>query len=162
MYKYFPSLHAVYDALFARGLELNGAAIGLRWGGDAGAAIRASGQALVRWAVENPALGQLLYWRPVPGFAPTVATFDVSERQVDQLRAAFAAAARAGQLHPSAASDEAPRLFTIVLSGLISQQMANEPARTTTPVRSLASPTLPSTCSSPGTRPRGTDAGSRT
>jgi hypothetical protein len=31
-------------------------------------------------------------------------------------------------LHPNAASAEAPRLFTIVLSGLISQQMANEPA----------------------------------
>jgi Tetracyclin repressor-like, C-terminal domain len=90
--------------------------------------IRASGRALVRWAVENPALGQLLYWRPVPGFAPTAATFDVSERQMDQLRAAFTDAAQAGQLHPSAASDEAPRLFTIVLSGLISQQMANEPA----------------------------------
>ena len=64
----------------------------------------------------------------VPGFVPTAATFDVSERQMDQLRAAFAAAARAGQLRPSAASGEAPRLFTIVLSGLISQQMANEPA----------------------------------
>ena len=47
---------------------------------------------------------------------------------MDELRAAFAAAARAGQLRPSAASDEAPRLFTIVLSGLVSQQMANEPA----------------------------------
>ncbi len=35
---------------------------------------------------------------------------------------------RAGQLCPSATSDEAPRLFTIVLSGLISQQIANEPA----------------------------------
>jgi hypothetical protein len=73
-------------------------------------------------------LGQLLYRRPVPGFVPTAATFDVGERQMDQLRTAFAAAARAGQLRPSAASDEAPRLFTIVLSGLISQQMANEPA----------------------------------
>ena len=38
------------------------------------------------------------------------------------------AAVRAGELGPDAASAEAPRLFTIVLSGLISQQMANEPA----------------------------------
>ena len=130
LYKYFPSLHAVYDALFARGLELNGAAMraAIEAASPGVAAIRASGQALVRWAVENPALGQLLYWRPVPGFAPAAATFDVSERQMDELRAAFAAAARAGQLRPSAAADEAPRLFTIVLSGLVSQQMANEPA----------------------------------
>ena len=27
LYKYFPSLHAVYDALFARGVERSGAAI---------------------------------------------------------------------------------------------------------------------------------------
>ena len=89
--------------------------------------IRAAGRALVRWAVENPALAQLLYWRPVPGFAPTAATFAPSVRLMDQLRAAFAAAVQAGELHPAAASEEAPRLFTIVLSGLISQQMANEP-----------------------------------
>ena len=130
LYKYFPSLHAVYDALFARGLEHSGAAIGaaVEEGPRGVVTIRAAGRALVRWAVENPALAQLLYWRPVPGFAPTAATFAASMRQMDQLRAAFAAAVRAGQLHPDAASAEAPRLFTIVLSGLISQQMANEPA----------------------------------
>jgi hypothetical protein len=70
----------------------------------------------------------LLYWRPVPGFTPATATIAVSVRQMDQLRAAFAAAVQVGALHPSAASAEAPRLFTIVLSGLVSQQMANEPA----------------------------------
>ena len=130
LYKYFPSLHAVYDALFARGLERSGAAIraAVEEGPRGAVTIRAAGRALVRWAVENPALAQLLYWRPVPGFAPTAATFAASVRQMDQLRAAFTAAVRAGELHPDAASAEAPRLFTIVLSGLISQQMANEPA----------------------------------
>jgi len=130
LYKYFPSLHAVYDALFARGLERSGAAIraAVEDGPRGVVTIRAAGRALVRWAVENPALAQLLYWRPVPGFAPTAATFAASVEQMDQLRAAFAAAVRAGELHPGAASAEAPRLFTIVLSGLISQQMANEPA----------------------------------
>ncbi len=130
LYKYFPSLHAVYDALFARGLEGSGAAVqaAIEEGPSGVAAIRAAGRALVRWAVENPALAQLLYWRPVPGFAPTAATFAPSVRQMDRLRAAFAAAVQAGMLHPDAASAEAPRLFTIVLSGLISQQMANEPA----------------------------------
>ena len=129
LYKYFPSLHAVYDALFARGLAGSGAAIqaAVAAGPRGVVTIRAAGRALVRWAVENPALAQLLYWRPVPGFAPTSATFAPSVRLMDQLRAAFAAAVRAGELHPKAASAEAPRLFTIVLSGLISQQMANEP-----------------------------------
>jgi AcrR family transcriptional regulator len=129
LYKYFPSLHAVYDALFARGLAGTGAAIQAAVGeGPRGVVtIRAAGRALVRWAVENPALAQLLYWRPVPGFAPTAATFAPSVALVDQLRAAFAVAVQAGELHPKAATEEAPRLFTIVLSGLISQQLANEP-----------------------------------
>ena len=129
LYKYFPSLHAVYDALFARGLEGSGAAVqaAVAEGPGGVATIRAAGRALVRWAVENPALAQLQYWRPVPGFAPTPETFAPSVRLMDQLHAAFAAAVRAGTLHPDAASAEAPRLFTVVLSGLVSQQMANEP-----------------------------------
>jgi AcrR family transcriptional regulator len=129
LYKYFPSLHAVYDALFARGLERSGAAIqaAVEAGPRGVETIRAAGRALVRWSVENPALAQLLYWRPVPGFAPTETTFAASVEQMERLRAALAAAVRAGMLHPSAASPEAARLFTIVLSGLISQQMANEP-----------------------------------
>jgi AcrR family transcriptional regulator len=129
LYKYFPSLHAVYDALFARGAELSAAAVqaAVEAGPRGVVTIRPAPRALVRWAVGNPALAQLLYWRPVPGFEPTAATFAVSVRLMDQLSAAFAAAVRAGELHPDAASAEAPRLFTIVVSGLVSQQMANEP-----------------------------------
>jgi AcrR family transcriptional regulator len=129
LYKYFDSLHAVYDALFARGVERSGAAVqaALKEGPGGVATIRAAARALVRWAVENPALAQLLYWRPVPGFAPTAATFALSMRQMDELRAGFAAAVDAGLLHPDATSGEAQRLFTAVLSGVISQQMANQP-----------------------------------
>jgi AcrR family transcriptional regulator len=130
LYKYFPSLHAVYDALFARGVQRTRAAIqaAVDEEGPRGVlTIRAAARALLRWAVENPALAQLLYWRPVPGLAPTSATFAASERQMDALRGAFTAAVQAGELHPDAASDDAPRLFTIVLSGIISQQLANEP-----------------------------------
>ena len=92
LYKYFGSLHAVYDALFARGLERNGAAVqaAIEQGPGGVATIRAAARAVVRWAVENPALAQLLYWRPVPGFAPTAATIAVSVQQMDQLRAGFA------------------------------------------------------------------------
>jgi AcrR family transcriptional regulator len=129
LYKYFPSLHAVYDALFARGVERSGAAVQAAVAAEPRglAGIRAVSRALVRWAVENPALAQLMYWRPVPGFAPTAQTFAPSVRLMDRLHAALAAAVRAGVLHPDAATDEAPRLYTIVLAGVISQQMANEP-----------------------------------
>jgi AcrR family transcriptional regulator len=129
LYKYFPSRFAMYDALFARGLAAQ--ADVLREAVSASAPgvdrIRAGGTALVRWAVENPALAQLLHWRPVPGFAPTPQTFAASEQENEAGRAVFAEAVRLGQLRPEAESDEAFRLWTVVLSGLMSQQMANEP-----------------------------------
>src|SRR5262245_63493880 len=77
LYKYFPSLHAVYDTLFARGLARSGAAVMQTVQAlPAGVArVRAGAKAWLRWAVENPALAQLLVWRPVPGFAPTEETF---------------------------------------------------------------------------------------
>src|SRR5579871_1299783 len=111
LYKYFSSLHAVYDALFARGVQRSGAAVqaAVEEGPRGVVTIRAAGRALVRWAVENPALAQLLYWRPVPGFAPAAETFAPSVRLLDQLHAALAAEVRAGVLHPDAATAEAPR-----------------------------------------------------
>jgi AcrR family transcriptional regulator len=133
LYKYFPSLHAVYDALFARGLERSDTAVraALRAADEQGpggvATIRAAARAVVRWAVDNPALAQLLYWRPVPGFAPAAATFAVSVRQMEEMRAEFAEAVQAGLLHPDAASADGQRLFTVVLSGVISLQLANQP-----------------------------------
>jgi len=129
LYKYFPSLHGVYDALFARGLERSGAAVhaAARPLPPGVARIRAGARAWIAWAVENPALAQLLCWRPVPGFAPAAATFAVSVQQMEEVRGEFAEAVRRGQLRPDAACAEALRLYTVVLNGVISQQMANEP-----------------------------------
>ncbi len=129
LYKYFPSLHAVYDALFARGLHGSDAAVmaAAEQLPQGVTRIRAGGAAWVRWAVENPALAQLLIWRPVPRFAPTDETFAVGQRQMDMLRTEFAQAVRLGQLRPDAGSVEALRLYTVVLSGVVSQQLANQP-----------------------------------
>jgi AcrR family transcriptional regulator len=132
LYKYFPSLHAMYDALFVRGVAENRRAA---WEAMEGLApglprIRAGARATVRWCVENQALAQLLYWRPVPGFEPSADSFSASVDDMREARNELAAAVACGQLHPRADSDEALRLLTVVLSGLISQQMANEPAAT--------------------------------
>jgi AcrR family transcriptional regulator len=129
LYKYFPSRHALYDALFARGLVAQQAAVRTAVEGvEPGMpSLRAGGRAIVRWCVENPALAQLLHWRPVPGFEPSAAVFEGSVREIDDLRAQLAEAVRRGQLASSATSDDALRLWTVVLSGLISQQLANQP-----------------------------------
>ena len=129
LYKYFPSLHAIYDALFARGVAATAGVVAEAIEGRPRgvARLRAGTTALVRWAVENPALAQLLFWRPVPGFSPSPAAFEGSIEQMATTRAELAAAVAAGELRPEADSDEALRLYTVVISGLISQQLANEP-----------------------------------
>ncbi len=129
LYKYFPSRHAMYDALFARGLAQELAAIGAAVADlpHGVARIRAGGAASVAWAVANPALAQLLHWRPVPGFEPSPEVFGPSVGDMAEVGAEFAEAVRLGQLAPAADSDDAIRLFTVVLSGLISQQLANQP-----------------------------------
>ena len=129
LYKYFSSLHAIYDVLFARGtaatVDVVAAAVEGRPEGVA--RLRAGTTALVRWAVENPALAQLLFWRPVPGFSPSPAAFEGSIDQMAATRAELAAAVRRGELVAEADSDAALRLYTVVVSGLISQQLANDP-----------------------------------
>lgn len=129
LYKYFPSRSAMYDELFARGLAAEAATVRAAVDGVAPGVdqLRAGGAAVVRWAVENPALAQLLHWRAVPGFAPTPETFARSREDATEVRAVLAEAVRLGQLRPQADSDEALRLWTVVLSGLMTQQLANEP-----------------------------------
>jgi AcrR family transcriptional regulator len=129
LYKYFSSLHAVYNALFARGLTRLDAAMesALSPTPPSTEGLRVGVKAVVRWCIEHPGLAQLMFWRPVPGFEPSPETFEASVAQNRDLRAELAEAVRAGQLHPSADSDEAARILTVLISGLITQQMANQP-----------------------------------
>ena len=129
LYKYFPSLHAIYDELFARGIAATAAVVADAVEGqpEGVTRLRVGTTARVRWAVQNPALAQLLFWRPVPGFSPSPAAFEGSIDQMAQTRAQLAAAVHRGELRPEADSDDALRLYTVVISGLISQQLANEP-----------------------------------
>lgn len=129
LYKYFSSLHAVYDALLARGIERLDAALesALSTVPPSTERLRVGVKAVVGWCIEHPGLAQLLVWRPLPGFEPSPETFEASVAQNRDLRADLAEAVRAGQLHPRADSDEAARILTVLISGLITQQMANQP-----------------------------------
>ena len=132
LYKYFTSLHNLYDALFARGLAANDQAVrqAIEDTPPGVEMIRVASRGIVRWCVENPALAQLLYWRVVPGFEPSPDTFAASHEQMAAMGEALAEAVRCGQLQPQAATEEAARLLTVVISGLITQQMANQPVAT--------------------------------
>lgn len=84
IYKYFPSLMAIYDALFLRGqvehLEvireaMAGAEPGLE-------ALTVGLEASGRWALANRAIAQLMFWRPVPSFEPSTEAFASSVEMV--------------------------------------------------------------------------------
>ncbi|MGW3495448.1 TetR/AcrR family transcriptional regulator [Streptomyces sp. NPDC001020] len=131
LYQYFPSKLAVYDALFERGMR---EAVDIltpyqaRLIDDPRTAITEGQRASVAWAMTHPVLAQLLYWRPVPGFEPTPRAFEPALQQLELLRAALRAAVHAGQLSPAAADEEGVNLYTALMSGVISQQLANEPS----------------------------------
>ncbi|HEX7267809.1 MAG TPA: TetR/AcrR family transcriptional regulator [Streptosporangiaceae bacterium] len=131
LYQYFPSRMAIYDALFERAareaLEIAEQHLaGLAR--DPAGAITAAQRATLSWEVANPVLAQLLHWRPVPGFEPSPRAYAPAVRQVELLGEALRAAVDAGQLAPAAASEEGVALYTVLMSGVISQQLSNEPS----------------------------------
>jgi AcrR family transcriptional regulator len=129
LYKYFPSLHAIFDALFARGnarvvTYVEDAVLGLDHGLDR---LLVGSRAIVRWAMLNRGLAPLLYWRPIPGFVPSPASYAQAGEMVTGFREDLHAAALAGELDASADTDDTLRLLTAILAGIGSQQLANQP-----------------------------------
>ncbi len=129
IYKYFPSLMAVYDALFLRGqlehLEVMREAMA---DAEPGLVALITGlEASGRWFLANRALAQLLFWRPVPSFEPSAEAFAPSVEMVALQRAAVADAVANGQLGEGADSDEAIYLISTLIVGVLSQALANEP-----------------------------------
>ncbi len=110
IYKYYPSLMAIYDELFRRGqaenLEVMRRAIDAAEPGMA--AITAGLEASGRWLLAHRALAQLLFWRPVPKFEPSPEAFAPAVEMVAIQRAQLANAVARGEVGPAADSDEAP------------------------------------------------------
>ncbi|HEX3705042.1 MAG TPA: TetR/AcrR family transcriptional regulator [Mycobacteriales bacterium] len=129
IYKYFDSIAAIYDALFARGQQEHLAVMQAAMAdADPGLpALMAGLDASGRWCVAHPGLTQLMFWRPVPGFEPTPEAMAPSIEMVQIQRRALADAVANGQLGPGATSDDAIYLTSTLISGGISQSLANEP-----------------------------------
>ena len=133
VYVYFPSKHALYDALFARGARLLLAAMQ-----EVTAALPArpatleeillpAAQAFVRWSVEHAAYAQLLFWRPVPGFTPSPQAYQAAIELVELGRDRFRALQDAGLLRAEVSIEQIERDWTILGSGVVSQQLSNAP-----------------------------------
>jgi AcrR family transcriptional regulator len=129
LYKYFPSLMAIYDALFLEGQRENLEAMraGMQ-GSEAGlTALIAGLEASGRWCLANRAVAELLFWRPVPSFQPSPEAFAASSEMVQLQRRALADAVEKRELGPAANEEGAIYLVSTLITGVLSQAIANEP-----------------------------------
>jgi AcrR family transcriptional regulator len=129
LYKYFPSLMAIYDAIFERGQIDNLAELrrGMTGAEPGLPALIAGLEASGRWLLANRAVAELLFWRPVPSFHPSEEAFAPSVEMVELQRGALADAVAAGQLGPSANDEDAIYVVSTLIVGVLSQAIANEP-----------------------------------
>lgn len=133
LYVYFPSKNALYDAVFARGARevlaaLQVAADPIDPHDTLEQVLLRSARAMVQWSVAHPAYTQLLFWRPVPGFEPSPQAYAPAVELVALGRKQFRGLQERGLIRPDVDVDEVLRDWTIVTSGVVTQQLANAPA----------------------------------
>jgi AcrR family transcriptional regulator len=133
LYVYFPSKNALYDALFERGAQLvldhvraDEASFGEK-ARPLDEVLLHAAQTFVAWSIEHPAYTQLLFWRPVPGFTPTEEAYAPAVELVEFSRARLSDMQERGLLRSDVDVDEVQRDWTVLISGVISQQLSNAP-----------------------------------
>ena len=129
LYVYFPSKSALYDAVFQRGAEQFRAAVEATPtdGDDLVAILTTAAETSVRWAVEHPTYAHLLFWRPVPGFEPSPEAYAPAVAVAELAQQRFADLQAHGLLRSDVSAAEAFRDWTILISGVVSQQLSNAP-----------------------------------
>jgi AcrR family transcriptional regulator len=120
LYQYFPSKHAIYDAMFRQGTQqaLEAMAVPIDTS-DARAALGEIARRMFEFSTSDPARMQLLFQRTLPGFEPTPEAY----APAIEMHALVA-----GLLESLGIPDpDAMDLWTAAISGLVNQQLANDP-----------------------------------
>lgn len=129
LYKYFPSLHALYDALFEHGNRVMAARVAAATEAMEPGLERmvTAARTVTRWGAEEIGYSPLMFWRPVPGYEPSAQAFAPAQEAMAVVAEDAAAAIAAGDLDPDADPSEVVRMLTAVAAGIVSQQLSNEP-----------------------------------
>ncbi len=122
LYSYFDSKNALYDAMYADGWREFLAFDPQPPATDVREAIRGGMERWVRFSLADPVRFQLLSLRTIPGFEPSPESYAVAQAAYDHSFAALDALAPVTQEHKD--------MVTAVASGLLNQQLANEPGGT--------------------------------
>ncbi len=136
LYGYFDSKNALYDAVFERGwLELGAAMTPLMTlpeepagsHEDLAAIALDAAVGFARWGIEHPAYAQLMFWRPVPGYEPSPAAYAPAVEVFELGQRAFLGLRERGLFRADIDTDEAFRQWTVLIAGVVSQQLSNAP-----------------------------------
>jgi AcrR family transcriptional regulator len=119
LYAYFPSKHAIYDAMFAEAnIELL-QRIGAVDEDDPVARLRAHARVFIAFCVEDPVRHQLLFQRIIPGFEPSPESYAPAVELAATARTALNACGATGV--------RAFDAWTAITAGIAGQQNSNEP-----------------------------------
>jgi AcrR family transcriptional regulator len=120
LYWYFDSKNAVFDAMFADGYRTLLDRIATEdWPDEPRASLNLTAKVIIEFMTEDAARAALLFQRTIPDFEPSAESYALAVEVVEQGKARFAAA---GVTDPAAFD-----LWTALVSGLASQQLANDP-----------------------------------
>jgi AcrR family transcriptional regulator len=123
VYSYFDSKASIYDAMYAEGnAAFTELLVSLPRHDDPRATLRQSAKAVMRFAMADPARTQLLFQRTVPDFEPSPASYAMAVRALDDTRDLLRSV--------GAGRDSDVDVWTALLSGLITQQLSNDPEGT--------------------------------
>lgn len=132
LYVYFDSKNAVYDAVFARGWQgvheaMLAAYADLDEAKNLPAYFLSTGRTFLAWMMEHPVHFQLMSWRPVPGYEPSPAAYLPAIEMFALSEEWFARLYTRGLFRADVDPSYALRIWTVLTSGLMTQQLANAP-----------------------------------
>lgn len=121
LYTYFPSKHAIYDAMFAQAnKELADRRRAVERGrGDPIDLLVRSSRVFVEFCLEDPVRYQLLFQRTIPGFEPSAHSYAIARENLDHTRRLLRAVGVTSQRDLD--------LYTALHAGILTQQVSNDP-----------------------------------
>jgi AcrR family transcriptional regulator len=120
LYVYFPSKHAIYDAMFAQAnTELLRRLQDGPEPGDPITSLHRRARAFVEFCTEDPARYQLLFQRTIPGFEPSPEAYAPAVRFLANTQELLALNGVTEARHLD--------LWTALITGLVDQQVSNDP-----------------------------------
>lgn len=135
LYVYFDSKHAVYDAVFARGWRavhevMADSYAQIDTATDLPAYFLESAQTFLRWMLAHPVHAELMSWRPVPGYQPSPEAYAEAVALLSATHDSFVRLQRRGLFRADVDVEWLLRTWTVLNSGVMTQQLANAPDET--------------------------------